>query len=252
MNHAAFEVVPLTPSLTKLLYEAIVTLYCLIATLVESKSIEATESDVATPKTRKQTYYCFVNKLGQICDSRRGGKTVAAFAVMQPGNVEYRFACNERKDKGLAQVTTYITDILDTLGKASPNDVRQATKAPDTPLFSELLQKILHFNRPRLERYVEVLADSLEFCINISNEEDSDQGMRRPNTRNALRDTDKRPARAATADLEALDVLVQFARTKPKVGPEECKCLEPPAVASRSATLIITQLCARRKLCSMQ
>ena len=207
-------------------------LYCLIAAFVEGKSTEATESEVTTPRSRKQTYYCFVNKLAQICDSKQGGKTVTAFAVLQPGSLEYRFGCNGRKASALARVTLYITDVLDTLGHASLDDVNQAATDPHTPLFSQLLQKIVQFNRPRIERYVAVLADYLEICINDNSGEESDEGTGRPSICFPFKHANTSSARKVTADLEALAPLVQFAATKPKVTLEECKCLEMPTIPS--------------------
>ena len=155
-------------------------LCCLIAAYVEGKSIEATESEASVPRSKKQTYYCFVNKLAQICDSQRGGKTVTAFAVLQPGSVEYRFGCNERNASMLAKVNVYITDVLNTLGNANPEDVERAQTDPHTPLFSQLLDKVVGFNRPRIARYVAVLANSFEMCIDESSTENSDEGMEHP------------------------------------------------------------------------
>jgi hypothetical protein len=157
---------------------------------------------------------------------------VTAFAVLQPGSLEYRFGCNQRNASALAKVTLYITDVLDTLGKACPNDVKQAATDPHTPLFCQLIQKIVQFNRPRIERYVAVLANSLEICIDENSGEDSDEGMGRPNVCFPFKHANTSSAREVTADLEALVPLVQFATTRPKVKPEECKCLETPTIPS--------------------
>jgi hypothetical protein len=207
-------------------------LHCLIATYVEGRSTEATESEVITPRSRKQTYYCFVNKLAQICDSQFGGKTVTAFAVLQPGSVEYRFGCNERNASALGRVKLYITEVLDTLGNAGPDHVKQAATDPHTPLFSQLLEKVVKFNRPRIERYVADLANWLEICIEESSRVDSNEGIGRPNVRFPFKYTNTSPAREVTADLEALFPLVQFATIRPKVTLEECKCLEMPTIPS--------------------
>jgi hypothetical protein len=226
-------------------------LHCLITTYVEEgRSIEATESEVTTPRSRKQTYYCFVNKLAQICDSRFGGKTVTAFAVLQPGSVEYRFGCNERKASALGRVKLYITEVLDTLGNAGPDHVEQAATDPHTPLFSQLLEKIVKFNRPRIERYVDDLASSLEICIEESSREDSNEGIGRLNVRFPFKYTNTSPAREVTADLEALFPLVQFGTIRPKVTLEECKCLEMPTIPSSSwhGKINSSQLPSRPKL----
>lgn len=75
--------------------------HCLISTHTNGGSTEDTTPEVTTPRSRKQTYYCFVHQLVRICDSRRGGATVTAFAVLQPGSVQYRFGCNERNAAAL-------------------------------------------------------------------------------------------------------------------------------------------------------
>jgi hypothetical protein len=178
MNRLPSDAIPLDASRRKRLYEAIVLLHCLIAAFVKGQSIEATESEATPPRSRKQTYFCFVNKLAQICDSRRGGKTVTAFAVLQSGSVEYRFGCNDVNASRLASVRQYITGLLNMLGQASADDIKQALADPHTPLFSQLLREIVQFNRPRIERYVAVLAGSLEICIDQTrSEEESDEGM---------------------------------------------------------------------------
>lgn len=159
--------VPLTPSLRKGLYEAIVMLYCLTMACVEGRSIETSdvESDTTLPRARVQTFHCFVNKLAHICDSRRGGKTVTSFAILQTGVVEYWFASNRRRAAQREEVRLYVSDILTTLGNASADDVKDAARNHNNAIFSQILRKILCFNRPRIESYARMLMTQLGFCI---------------------------------------------------------------------------------------
>ncbi|KXX75488.1 hypothetical protein MMYC01_208107, partial [Madurella mycetomatis] len=175
MSQSASDLIDLTPSQRKRLYEAIVMLVCLTKAYVEGKSAEATESEINVPRSKKLVFHCFVNKLAQICDDRRGGDTVTAFAVLQPGNVQYYFGCNGRNAAALESVRSYVADVLNLIGTANPDDVKKATRDSSTPLFSHVLQKIVGFNRPRIERYISVLAKSVEDSVHQTSQEDYEE-----------------------------------------------------------------------------
>lgn len=176
MNQLASDIIDLTPRQRKRLYEAIVMLVCLTAAYVDGQSAEATESEITVPRSRKRIFQCFVNKLAQICDERRGGETVTAFAVLQPGNVQYCFGCNDRNATALERVRSYIADLLSLIGAANPDDVKKATRDSSTPLFSQVLQKIVRFNRPRIQRYLSTLAKSVESSLDQISQEEYDEG----------------------------------------------------------------------------
>lgn len=171
-------VVPLTASMRKRLYEPVIMLYCLIMAYVEGRTIEApgTESETSMPKTRAQTFYCFVDKLGHICDSRKGGKTVTAFAILQSGRIEYRFTSNHRTAKKLGAVRQYITEILTSLGDATAEEIKDALKKRGSPLFTQILGKIIRFNRQRVEHYALKVRTQLGFCADEVERDNSEEG----------------------------------------------------------------------------
>ena len=223
-------VVPLHAGLRKRLYEPIVLLCSLITAYMQRSTIEISEAEAATAKSPAQTYYCFVNKLGQICDSRKGGHTVTAFAVLRPGSVAYVFASNNRDDEARETVRAYITDVLRTIGDAPEQVVKEAT--PRSPLFSDVLQKILRFNRPRIEAYAKVLACQLDFCIDVISNEDSVDGS---NPSPILVDPTKAAANCwvaetASEELRSLKPLLLFALQNPKVNDDECTLISPSTI----------------------
>ena len=171
-------VVPLTAGMRKRLYEPAIMLYCLIMAYVEGRTIEApgTGSKTSMPKTRAQTFYCFVDKLGHICDSRKGGKTVTAFAILQTGRIEYRFTSNRRKTSELAAVRHYITGILISLGDETAEEIKDALKRRGSPLFTQILGKIIRFNRPRVEYYARTARTQLGFCADEIELDNSEEG----------------------------------------------------------------------------
>lgn len=176
MTSSSSEPVPLTPSLRKRFYEAVILLSCVTAAYIKGRMTELAESEPSAPRSRKQSYFVFVNKLAQICDSKRGGDTVTAFAILQPNDVQYRFASNKRSAGDLKKVQTYITDILTILGKASNEDIRKAIWNRQIPIFSVILQKIIKFNRRRLVTYIKEIANHSGSCIEGARNETATEG----------------------------------------------------------------------------
>ncbi|KAK5661878.1 hypothetical protein OQA88_9986 [Cercophora sp. LCS_1] len=159
--------VELTASLRKRLYEPVVLLSCLTTAYIEAGRTEIAEPESTS---RQESYFVFVNKLAQICDSKRGGDTVTAFAVLQPNSVEYRFASNGRKASELKKVKAYITDILTVLDRAPQRDIALAATKHKGSLFSDVLVKIIVFNRRRLECYIRALQADVSKCIQDASE----------------------------------------------------------------------------------
>ena len=64
--------VPLKPSLRKRFYEALVLWYCLKETFAQGDKVESSDriSDGEEVGSRKQMYFCFVNKLSREWQSR--------------------------------------------------------------------------------------------------------------------------------------------------------------------------------------
>ncbi|KXX79447.1 hypothetical protein MMYC01_203501 [Madurella mycetomatis] len=117
-------------------------------------------------------------------------------ASPRPGVVQYRFASNNRSTKALENVQMYITDILKTIGHAPESIVKSAT--PQSAPFSEVLQKILQFNRPRIESYTRMATIQIGVCIDRASRQETDD------------------AYAASRGLNVLRPLVEFAASIPR------------------------------------
>ncbi len=167
-------IVGLKPGQRHRLYETLLLYVCLIHVYNKGNKTELPDLESVVGKTPLESYKCFVNKLGQICDSVKGGKTVTSFAVLRPGIVEYWFASNQRTADELEDVKEYMSDLLRTVGEIPDDKLNTATRNSD--IFSQILQKVVVFNRKRIEIYVRQLADELEYCVDVSAAEDTAEG----------------------------------------------------------------------------
>lgn len=170
MNLPTSDIIPLPPALKKRFYEPVIVLNCVSRSCVEGNSVETATHEATNPSSLGQTYFCFVDKLAQICDMERGGDTVTAFGVLQLGTVRYWFASNRRNVVELEAVREYIAGILGMLSFASGVEVKLAIANPHRQLYSDIIQRIIRFNRPRIERYAEVLFTELEVCAEEADE----------------------------------------------------------------------------------
>lgn len=168
----------LTPSLTRRLFLPIVLLHSLLKVFKKEKSIRALDDPRAVPV---DTYETFVNKLGHICDSAKGGDKVTAFAILQLGVIQYYFTSNHRDEEDYDRTSDYITDILNTLGNATNEEVdRRTPNSTPSAVFQSLLQKILRFNQSRIKGYIFSMKNALEFCISFARGDSSEDGQHRP------------------------------------------------------------------------
>jgi hypothetical protein len=211
------DIVPLSASIRKRFYEPVIILNCVSRSCVEGRRVETVAYETAPPKSLEQTYSCFVDKLGQICDTQQGGATVTSFGILWLGTVRYWFASNQRNATQLDEVKDYLTRIFSTLHGAVNRDVSRAIKNPQHPLYSVILQSIIRFNRPRMERYIERLSRELEVCVEeICEVVDSEDEYF------SAEESVPEPSGAHTPP-QALNILLQlaqFARKRPKVNEE--------------------------------
>lgn len=108
--------------------------------------------------TLEQLFHDFMNKLAQICDIKLGGTTVTAvIAIQHPDRVQFRFASNQRGEAELRRLKSFATDILDTL--------RDWTEESSLSSQASVLRKIVAFNRPRLQPYVNRVAVQSVKCL---------------------------------------------------------------------------------------
>lgn len=163
---------PLAPSRRKRLYEPVILLDALVSIYHGEKKVTEPDLESTMGKSPRQIFFCFVNKLSQICDSEPKqilGKSVTAFAVLDPGTIEYRFASNQRNEYELNTVRDYLTGILDLLSAVNDEQLKEERLMADT--FSNILRRILAFNRARIEMYMEELNSRLAFCITSAADE---------------------------------------------------------------------------------
>jgi hypothetical protein len=175
------DLLPLPDSLRKRFYEPIVLLDAIKSVYLKDDSISNSEPDLegSSGKSPKQTYFCFLNKLAQICDTHPKqslGKTVSAIVVLDSGTIEYRFASNLRESEELDTVREYLSSILTVLGSVTDNEVEN--KPFMASVLSRILRRVLAFNRPRVEGYMDALLDKdrLDFCIGSATADGTDDG----------------------------------------------------------------------------
>lgn len=182
--------IPLAPSLRHRFYEPLILLDSL-KSIYHGNPNATTLPDLesSTGKSPKETYFCFVNKLSQICDSHGKqplAKTVSAIAVLDSGTIEYRLASNLRSNREMEGVTQYLESILDILRGVTDEQVRDREFV--APIFSDILQLVLAFTRPRVADYVESLqrddrsigTSYLTFGIQFASTDGTALGMSEP------------------------------------------------------------------------
>ncbi|KAK1655059.1 hypothetical protein BDP81DRAFT_308554 [Colletotrichum phormii] len=121
------------------------------------------EVDNNSLATQAQVFHFFVDKLAQVCDNRRGGETVSSFTVLNgPDGPEYLFASNHRDADELSETQEFAESLLTLVGK-NPTGLKQKALA------KQVLWKILLFNLPRLNIYLNTLGTSIDACIDDCN-----------------------------------------------------------------------------------
>ncbi|KAK0712530.1 hypothetical protein B0T26DRAFT_339404 [Lasiosphaeria miniovina] len=168
------DIVPLNAGRIKRLYGPVRFQAGLTNMLVSQGSTTASDLDTTEGKSFQGIYFCFVNKLGQICDFKRGGDTVTAFAVLQPGSIEYHFTMNKASAGILQTVTTYVEGILETLNSTSDEVVMTADQ--NSPIFIDIRRRVIRFNRPRIRWYIKQISKYVGLCINSSDADGTSDG----------------------------------------------------------------------------
>lgn len=170
----------LSASLTRRLFLPIVLLQSLLKVFKKEKSIRVLGSAEEVPRDNYET---FVNKLGHICDSAKGGDKVTAVTILQLGVIQYYFTSNHRDEEDYERTSDYITDILKTLGNAAEDEIaRRPPGGAPSAVFQGLLRKILRFNQSRIKGYIFALKKALGFCISFSRDDSSEDGEYGPPT----------------------------------------------------------------------
>lgn len=97
--------------------------------------------------------------MAQILDSEKGGNCATALVVLQgPRGPDYVFASNLRKEPELQRVKSFFSELLKYVGDQTADYNPKAVQR-------QVFVRILEFNFPRLEVYLNGLNTSLECCI---------------------------------------------------------------------------------------
>lgn len=152
--------IPMRNKLTNRFYEPILLLFCLNKAWNQNQISKAPDLSLDMAETPEHAFHRFVNKLGQLCDSERNGKTVTAFVVLRfPDRIQYRFASNQQEEPELVRAQAFIMDVLKTLGTADGDELQDRT--------SHILRNLLSFTRPKVEAYIKSLKRNSALCIAV-------------------------------------------------------------------------------------
>ncbi|KAK4442344.1 hypothetical protein QBC34DRAFT_499728 [Podospora aff. communis PSN243] len=165
--------IPLVGSYNRRFYFPLILLASLRKTFQKSQSLRMPNAENAPPDVLKG----FINKLGHICDSRKGGETVTAFAILQQGTIQYCFTSNKRDEEDYQRTTHYITGILNILGEASDDEIVGSNgQLGSLPVFLRLLRSIIEFNQSRIKGYISRISEALDTCIDSVERDQSNEG----------------------------------------------------------------------------
>jgi hypothetical protein len=169
-----FELLPLGDKRTKRFYEAVIIAWALIQSNKGPKDVDISESASEPPSGgRNDTLHYFVDKLAQICDTHRGGRTVTSIIILQDtdGSARYVFGSNSRSTKELQDIKLYITEILQEIGDAS-----QTSNKEKRVLVWEILHKIAEKCQPRINTYIKGLSENATLCQEAMPHDTSERG----------------------------------------------------------------------------
>jgi hypothetical protein len=160
--------IQLTYAFANKFYGPIILLSALNDACSHSRPVNFPDLSLDAEKSPERGFHDFVNKLAQLCDIERGGKTITALAVLQYYDcVHYRFTSNNREDWELDHTKNFIKTILNALGAAEKHSVQSLT--------SNILRTSLCFTRPRVKGYAKALNKEVTSCISAIREENTDE-----------------------------------------------------------------------------
>ncbi|KXH32469.1 hypothetical protein CNYM01_01017 [Colletotrichum nymphaeae SA-01] len=173
-QQATSEVQPTGVDHRRLFYEPIVLEYALQVACRAGQDVfngtPKVENDSLA--TQAQVFRSFVEKLAQVCDNERGGKTVTSFTVLEgEDGPEFVFASNHRDADELSETQQFAEDTLTLVGK-------NPTGLKPRPLAKQVLWKILLFNLPRLGIYLDNVGRYLDACIDDCDRRDASEGLK--------------------------------------------------------------------------
>lgn len=106
-----------------------------------------------------EAHKCFANKLAQVLDCERGGRTVTALTVLQGANSQpvYVIASNQRSKEQLTEAQEFLKELL-CFVHTNPS------KLNPKPLLKKVLGMIIVFNISRFQAYLINLRKCLDAC----------------------------------------------------------------------------------------
>ncbi|KAK0616166.1 hypothetical protein B0T14DRAFT_604530 [Immersiella caudata] len=165
--------IALTGSYVRRFYFPLLLLSSLKKTFQKTQSLRMPDVETAPSNPFKS----FVNKLGHICDSCKGGKTVTSFAILQHGTIQYYFTSNNRDEEDYQRTSHYVAGILEVLGKAQDDEIRGSiSRLGSLPISLRLLRSIVEFNQSRIKGYIGRISETLDTCINSTRMDQTDDG----------------------------------------------------------------------------
>jgi hypothetical protein len=155
--------IQLSYALANRFYGLIILLSTLNDACIDSRPVNFPDLCLDVEKSSEHGFHDFVNKLAQLCDIERGGKTDTALAVLQYLDyIQYRFTSYNRETEELDHTQKFITTILSALGRVEKHNVQGIT--------SNILRTSLCFTRPRVEADVKTLKNEVTRCISTNSE----------------------------------------------------------------------------------
>jgi hypothetical protein len=168
MNNAPRVLVELNYAFSNKFYGPIILLCALNDACIHSRPAKSPDLPSDGEQSPERAFHDFVNKLAQLCDIERGGKTVTSLVVLDElDHIEYRFTSNDRTTEELSHAQKFLTSILKALSRGANHDVQA--------FISHILRKSLCFARPRVEPYVKELKKEVTSCINVIRSENTDE-----------------------------------------------------------------------------
>lgn len=117
------------------------------------------EPPIESLYTPEHAFRSFMSKLSQVVDSKRGGDTVTSFVALQEyERTIFLFSSNQRNEKDLETVREFVESLFIFI-RDKPGGI--GLKA----LLKRVLWRIILFNMPRIEFYLDSLTDALQECL---------------------------------------------------------------------------------------
>lgn len=158
--------IPLRAKLARRFYEPIL-LEVALKKIRPQQDFSATQHEPNTMRdnidSAEQTFKCFVNRLAQVCDNKRGenGSTVSGIAVLEePEGVHYIIGFNNRKASKLPDVKLFVEQLLGIVAKSTGQPASN-----ESQVNRETLWHILKFDGNRVRFYLTNTIAYLEECI---------------------------------------------------------------------------------------